>query len=330
MPWVVYVLASGTGRRTYVGTTTDLERRLGQHNGELPGGAKSTRAGRPWRVAATYGPFATQSEAQSVEWEIKRRPSADRLRTRCVRARCMLAFFLVAACGGDDTTPPPIESASGVDSSSTTTTTGGDCSPYADPLAECGAGFECSVLLEECRPSPGEGALGDPCEVTDYEALLDDCEPSLLCIPFGGGHSRCMNLCDPDVGACPGEAICIEIDNDDEMVPVRAGLCFEPCSLLQQDCRWEGTSCYVILGVGLEVGGGCFATGSPGPGERCDGVDDCAPGNVCWNAEFVPGCDDPETCCTPLCDADAPACDAPASCIDLGAPLEPNAGVCAG
>ena len=47
MPCFVYVLGSRdkTGTRTYVGWTTDLERRLKQHN--AGSGAKSTR-GRTW------------------------------------------------------------------------------------------------------------------------------------------------------------------------------------------------------------------------------------------------------------------------------------------
>eukprot|EP00438_Fugacium_kawagutii_P009080 Skav233247 [mRNA] locus=scaffold2786:119058:121401:- [translate_table: standard] len=45
-----YVLRSLTGSRTYTGITTDLSRRLRQHNGELRGGARATRAGGPWNV----------------------------------------------------------------------------------------------------------------------------------------------------------------------------------------------------------------------------------------------------------------------------------------
>ncbi len=78
--WIVYVLVSTDGRRTYVGITSDLNRRLAQHNGELPGGAKSTRAGRPWTVGATFGPYAERGEAQTTEYRIKQRSGSDRLR----------------------------------------------------------------------------------------------------------------------------------------------------------------------------------------------------------------------------------------------------------
>ena len=41
--WSVYVLVSPSSGATYVGVTTDLERRLAQHNGDVPGGARRTR-----------------------------------------------------------------------------------------------------------------------------------------------------------------------------------------------------------------------------------------------------------------------------------------------
>lgn len=79
MAWVVYVLVSGPQGETYVGITTDLDRRLEQHNGERPGGAKRTTRGRPWEVGASFGPFETRSEAQQVEYEVKKRRGLDRL-----------------------------------------------------------------------------------------------------------------------------------------------------------------------------------------------------------------------------------------------------------
>ncbi len=75
----MYVLLSSGGDRTYVGITTDPERRLTQHNGEAPGGAKSTRGGRPWRLAKVHGPFADRSAATKAERALKRLRGAARL-----------------------------------------------------------------------------------------------------------------------------------------------------------------------------------------------------------------------------------------------------------
>ena len=80
MPWTLYVLVSESTSETYVGITTDLERRLGQHNGELPGGARTTTRGRPWRLGRQFGPFESRGEAQRLERQVKKRRGRDRLR----------------------------------------------------------------------------------------------------------------------------------------------------------------------------------------------------------------------------------------------------------
>ena len=66
----VYVIATldEDKPRTYVGWTTDLERRLAQHN--TGKGAKSTR-GRTWALIHTER-FKTRGEAMSREWHLKR------------------------------------------------------------------------------------------------------------------------------------------------------------------------------------------------------------------------------------------------------------------
>jgi structure-specific endonuclease subunit SLX1 len=79
MPWFTYVLISTTIKRTYVGVTTDVERRARQHNGEIGGGARATRAGRPWRVGVIRGPFESRGQAQSVEYQIRRLRGSRRL-----------------------------------------------------------------------------------------------------------------------------------------------------------------------------------------------------------------------------------------------------------
>lgn len=54
--------------RTYNGYTVNLEKRLRQHNGELKGGAKSTR-GRSWEYLAVISdPLWTKQDAMKFEW----------------------------------------------------------------------------------------------------------------------------------------------------------------------------------------------------------------------------------------------------------------------
>ncbi|XP_073310818.1 structure-specific endonuclease subunit slx1 [Primulina huaijiensis] len=66
--WVVYlILSSKPPVKTYVGVTNNFSRRLKQHNGELKGGAKASRAGRPWICACLIQGFRNKSTACKVE-----------------------------------------------------------------------------------------------------------------------------------------------------------------------------------------------------------------------------------------------------------------------
>jgi len=65
-----YLLRSAAGA-SYVGVATDAERRLREHNGEAEGGAKSTRAGRPWAIVGRVGGLRGRSEAQTFEAAVK-------------------------------------------------------------------------------------------------------------------------------------------------------------------------------------------------------------------------------------------------------------------
>jgi predicted GIY-YIG superfamily endonuclease len=62
--WCVYLLSSGG--RTYIGATTDITRRVRQHNREIVGGARSTR-NKKWVLVLYMGMFGTRSEA--YRWE---------------------------------------------------------------------------------------------------------------------------------------------------------------------------------------------------------------------------------------------------------------------
>ena len=73
------MLVSEASGATYVGVSIDPARRLAQHNGLTPGGAKSTRGARPWSIGATFGPYALRGEAQQVEHRVKRLRGRARL-----------------------------------------------------------------------------------------------------------------------------------------------------------------------------------------------------------------------------------------------------------
>jgi putative endonuclease len=76
-PWTVYVLQNVHGR-LYTGTTTNLTRRVRQHNGDIIGGAKATRIGRPWRVVYAEI-FADKSTALRREAAIKKMTKQEKL-----------------------------------------------------------------------------------------------------------------------------------------------------------------------------------------------------------------------------------------------------------
>jgi putative endonuclease len=76
--WWVYLVRCAD-QTLYSGVTVNLTRRVRQHNGELVGGARYTRARRPvtlvWKKSAT-----SRSEAQQLEAQTRRLSRRDKLR----------------------------------------------------------------------------------------------------------------------------------------------------------------------------------------------------------------------------------------------------------
>jgi predicted GIY-YIG superfamily endonuclease len=74
-----YILCNDVNNSTYNGYTTDLKRRLRQHNTEIKGGAKCTtrqcaKHGVRWRyltVVTSSDPEFTKQKALSLEWHIR-------------------------------------------------------------------------------------------------------------------------------------------------------------------------------------------------------------------------------------------------------------------
>jgi len=71
--WTLYLLYHSASNRTYLGVTTDVERRLRQHRGEIVGGARFTsriQKAHPnckWQLVVTLSSFPNQSEV--TRWE---------------------------------------------------------------------------------------------------------------------------------------------------------------------------------------------------------------------------------------------------------------------
>lgn len=74
-PWTVYLLRCSDGS-LYCGVTTDLARRLKEHN--AGNGAKYTRSRTPVALAAS-AKFTDRATACRVEYAVKQRPAQDKL-----------------------------------------------------------------------------------------------------------------------------------------------------------------------------------------------------------------------------------------------------------
>lgn len=76
--WAVYLLHCADGT-LYTGITTDLCRRVAQHNGEQAGGARYTRARRPV-VLVWSEPCANRSAAARAEYRVRSLPRPAKAR----------------------------------------------------------------------------------------------------------------------------------------------------------------------------------------------------------------------------------------------------------
>jgi putative endonuclease len=93
LPWAVYILRCD-GRLLYTGVTTSVERRILQHRGELPGGARFTR-GRELSLAYSVE-VGSKSLACRLEYWIKKLSRRDKER---IVAESMAIVELTAFLG---------------------------------------------------------------------------------------------------------------------------------------------------------------------------------------------------------------------------------------
>lgn len=72
-PWAFYMIRNGNS--TYAGISTDVDRRLRQHNGEIRGGARYTTGRGPgWKHLCVVRGFQNQNQALMFEWAVKHAP----------------------------------------------------------------------------------------------------------------------------------------------------------------------------------------------------------------------------------------------------------------
>ncbi|MEX1058680.1 MAG: GIY-YIG nuclease family protein [Natronospirillum sp.] len=76
-PWYVYLLQCADGT-LYTGITTDLQRRVHQHNGAKAGGARYTRVRRPVTLVWS-DPCTSRSLAAKAEHRVRTLPRQAKL-----------------------------------------------------------------------------------------------------------------------------------------------------------------------------------------------------------------------------------------------------------
>lgn len=77
MTYYVYILRCGDDS-LYIGITTDLDRRMKAHCGEIKGGAKYTRSRRAKRIEAAWK-AENRSSAAKLEYALKRLNRSQKL-----------------------------------------------------------------------------------------------------------------------------------------------------------------------------------------------------------------------------------------------------------
>lgn len=105
--YFVYLLKSTVSNRTYVGYTIDVHRRLRQHNGEITGGSKKTRQGRPWEIVLYVTGFHFERTALQYEFCIHKTRKFGR--GTGVKAKMKIMKGLLKQKQICSTAPPNIE-----------------------------------------------------------------------------------------------------------------------------------------------------------------------------------------------------------------------------
>jgi len=95
MNFVVYLLINTYSKYTYLGVTNNSEKRIRQHNGEIKGGAKYTRAMKKngtWKYYMKISNL-TKNESYSLESTVKKTKIKGIGNTPLEKKNYLLLFF---------------------------------------------------------------------------------------------------------------------------------------------------------------------------------------------------------------------------------------------
>lgn len=205
------------------------------------------------------------------------------------------------------------------------------CDPMIGP--DCDPGEKCSLVRPEqnsdfvgrCVPIAEETVtLGERCVPLGEEPGHDNCEDGTVCWDIMNGEGTCLGFCEgsADNPSCEDGYVC---NWGKSWV---AGLCTPVCDPLStSDCP-ETCGCYWASIDFL-----CLPrTSNIATGEPCGFINDCAPLNICADAEVVPNCEG-SACCAAYCDLAVGSCGPDTSCVAFfedgtAPPLYENVGIC--
>ncbi len=176
---------------------------------------------------------------------------------------------------------------------------GEKCMPWANDGSTSWNAAKCSAIAENAK------FKGDACKAEgNGVAGVDDCGISLICWFLDiENNGVCTDMCTGTIDApkCPDPQQVCDISNEGVIA-----ICLNTCNPLTQDCPPDQI---------------CFNTGSPnficdmdasGDGgqylDPCVYVNECDYGLYCALQAGVPGCTNPDGCCSSYCSLSDPEC----------------------
>ena len=173
---------------------------------------------------------------------------------------------------------------------------GHKCAPYAT-LGDGDWDMNRCVLED---PAPGQP--GDPCTVDESGSGEDTCDVASSCfyVSPDSGEGICVANCtgSPNAPACDNPTTsCADPDGV-------APLCLPTCHPLLQSCDGADQTCAFASSGDAFVCLPDTANGNGVYGAACSSDEACNPGLFCGAQSTVPGCTNPDGCCSEFCDLD--------------------------